>query len=103
VHSNSRQPDSSLRSPPGVLQRTMDPAAGLPQLYYPQDPLRAGLTHLKDHATPQHPLETALKQVRPQPRGDAARLASAAGAQRGGPRTPNVSLTRVAPVLRAAG
>jgi hypothetical protein len=49
---------------PGVLQRTMDPAAGLPQLYYPQDPLRAGLTHLKDHATPQHPLETALKQVR---------------------------------------
>ncbi len=42
---------------------TMDPQAGLPQLYYPQDPLRAGLTHLKDAATPHHPLETALKQV----------------------------------------
>lgn len=42
----------------------MDSEAGLPQLYYPQDPLRAGLTHLKDFATPNHPLEHALKQVR---------------------------------------
>jgi proteasome maturation protein len=40
----------------------MDPQAGLQQLYYPQDPLRAGLTHLKDAATPNHPLEHALKQ-----------------------------------------
>ena len=40
----------------------MNPEAGLPQLYYPQDPLRAGLTHLKDAATPKHPLETGLKQ-----------------------------------------
>lgn len=61
----------------------MDPAAGLPQLYYPQDPLRAGLTHLKDHATPQHPLETALKQVRAQPRAAMPRgRAPAAGALR---------------------
>jgi hypothetical protein len=58
----------------------MDPQAGLPQLYYPQDPLRAGLTHLKDAATPHHPLETALKQVctarsaRPRPQRPPARL-----------------------------
>jgi len=41
----------------------MNSSDGLPQLYYPQDPLRAGLTHLKDAATPNHPLEHALKQV----------------------------------------
>jgi hypothetical protein len=33
------------------------------KLFYPQDPLRAGLTHLKDAATPNHPLEHSLTPV----------------------------------------